>query len=138
MSLLPFDQKEGVLWINGKFVVWKEATIHPLSHGLHYASSVIEGTRIYNGKPFLLAEHIERLYQSASILDLKIPYLRSAIIEATHSLLDKDPIEVGYIRHLAWRSSEQLRVTHLKHQPVLVLLHGRFQQNCLPQIHVNH
>ena len=110
MSLFPFDQREGFLWLNGQIVVWKEATIHPLTHGLHYASSVFEGVRIYNRKPFLLTEHIERLYQSAAILGFSIPYPTDALIEATHKLLGKETIEVGYIRHFAWRGSERLRV----------------------------
>ena len=110
MSLLPFDQKEGYLWLNGKAVVWKDATIHPLTHGLHYASSVFEGVRIYNGKPFLLTEHIERLHQSAKILGFELPYSTDDIITATYDLLTKDPIDVGYIRHFAWRGSERLRI----------------------------
>ncbi|NEQ54295.1 MAG: branched-chain-amino-acid transaminase [Leptolyngbya sp. SIO3F4] len=110
MSLLPFDQKEGYLWLDGKTVVWKEATIHPLTHGLHYASSVFEGVRIYNGKAFLLTEHIERLHQSAKILGFEIPYSTDDIIAATHDLLDKEKIDVGYIRHFAWRGSERLRI----------------------------
>ena len=110
MSLLPFDQKDGILWLNGAIVVWKEATIHPLTHGLHYASSVFEGVRIYNSKPFLLTEHIERLHQSATILGFEIPYSTDAIVAATYDLLAKAPIEVGYIRHFAWRGSERLRV----------------------------
>ncbi|EKV00635.1 branched chain amino acid aminotransferase apoenzyme [Leptolyngbya sp. PCC 7375] len=110
MSLLPFDQKEGYLWLNGKTVVWKNATIHPLTHGLHYASSVFEGVRIYNGKAFLLSEHIERLHQSAKILGFKIPYSTDDIIAATHDLLTKENIDVGYIRHFAWRGSERLRI----------------------------
>lgn len=110
MSLLPFDQKEGYLWLDGNTVVWKNATIHPLTHGLHYASSVFEGVRIYNGKPFLLTEHIERLHQSAKILGFEIPYSTDDIIAATYDLLAKDTIDVGYIRHFAWRGSERLRI----------------------------
>ena len=110
MTLLPFDQKEGYLWLDGKTVVWKDATIHPLTHGLHYASSVFEGVRIYNGKAFLLAEHIERLHQSAKILGFEITYSTDEIIAATHDLLAKENIDVGYIRHFAWRGSERLRI----------------------------
>lgn len=110
MSLLPFDQKEGYLWLDGKTVIWKDATIHPLTHGLHYASSVFEGVRIYNGKPFLLTEHIERLHQSAKILGFEISYAIDDILAATHDLLAKDTIDVGYIRHFAWRGSERLRI----------------------------
>lgn len=110
MSLIPFDQKDGYLWLKGEIVVWKTATIHPLTHGLHYASSVFEGIRIYNGQPFLLMPHLERLQQSARILGFELPYGISAIADATYQLLEKAAIEVGYIRHFAWRGSEQLRV----------------------------
>ncbi len=110
MSLLPFDQKDGYLWLDGQTVVWKDAAIHPLTHGLHYASSVFEGVRIYNGKPFLLAEHIERLHQSAKILGFEISYSTDEIIAATYELLAKESIDVGYIRHFAWRGSERLRI----------------------------
>ncbi|MEM9004795.1 MAG: branched-chain-amino-acid transaminase [Cyanobacteria bacterium P01_F01_bin.86] len=110
MSLVPFDQREGFLWLNDEIVIWKEAQIHPLTHGLHYASSVFEGVRIYNGKPFLLTEHLERLYRSASILGFTIPYSIEALTKATYDLLAKEAIEVGYIRHVAWRGSEKLRV----------------------------
>ncbi|MEM9484554.1 MAG: branched-chain-amino-acid transaminase [Cyanobacteria bacterium P01_F01_bin.116] len=110
MSLLPFDQKEGYLWLNGETVIWKDATIHPLTHGLHYASSVFEGVRIYNGKAFLLVDHIERLHQSAKILGFEIPYSNDDIVAATHDLLAKEQIDVGYIRHFAWRGSERLRI----------------------------
>ena len=111
MSLFPFDQKDGHLWLDGHSVVWKDATIHPLTHGLHYASSVFEGVRIYNGQPFLLTEHIERLHQSAKILGFEIPYSTDEIIAATHQLLAKETIDVGYIRHFAWRGSEMMGVS---------------------------
>lgn len=110
MSLLPFDQKDGYLWLDGQIVVWKDAAIHPLTHGLHYASSVFEGVRIYNGKPFLLTEHIERLHQSAKILGFEISYSIDEIVAATYDLLEKESIDVGYIRHFAWRGSERLRI----------------------------
>lgn len=110
MSLLPFDQREGFLWLDGEIVVWKEATIHPLTHGLHYASSVFEGVRIYNGRPFLLTEHLERLHQSASILRFTVPYTVEAIAQATSDLLAKEAIAEGYLRHFAWRGSDKLRV----------------------------
>ena len=110
MSLLPFDQKDGYLWLDGQTTVWKDAAIHPLTHGLHYASSVFEGVRIYNGEPFLLQAHIERLHQSAKILGFELTYSTDEIVAATHDLLEKESIDIGYIRHFAWRGSERLRI----------------------------
>lgn len=110
MSLFPFDQKNGYLWLDGQTTIWKDATIHPLTHGLHYASSVFEGVRIYNSQPFLLKEHIERLHQSAKILGFELTYTTDEIVAATYDLLEKDAIDVGYIRHFAWRGSERLRI----------------------------
>ncbi|MEM9136537.1 MAG: aminotransferase class IV [Cyanobacteria bacterium P01_F01_bin.42] len=110
MTTLPFDQKDGLLWLDGELVTWKDASIHPLTHGLHYASSVFEGVRIYNGRPLLLAEHMERLHRSAKILGFEISYPIDDIIAATDELLAKESIEAGYIRHFAWRGSERLRI----------------------------
>ena len=73
MQMIPFDKRDGFIWINGSFEKWNDAKVHVLNHGLHYASCVFEGIRIYNGKIFKLDEHIYRLFKSASILDLKIP-----------------------------------------------------------------
>ena len=74
MASVPFDQLEGVIWYNGEFVPWADAKIHVLSHGLHYASSVFEGERAYNGNIFKLTEHTERLFTSAELLGFEIPY----------------------------------------------------------------
>src|SRR5690242_12843786 len=80
---LPFDQRDGYIWFDGKQVPWKEAKIHVLNHGLHYASCVFEGIRVYSGKPFKLSEHSERLIKSAEILGFKIPYSVRELNEAT-------------------------------------------------------
>ena len=74
MSIVPFDQREGVIWFNGEFVPWKDAKVHVLTHGLHYASAVFEGERAYGGEIFKLTEHTQRLFDSAEMLDMKIPF----------------------------------------------------------------
>ena len=74
MSGIPFDQREGFIWLDGEFVEWSQARLHVLTHGLHYASTVYEGERVYNGKIFKLREHSERLYRSAQLMDFVIPY----------------------------------------------------------------
>ena len=74
MALLPFDKRDGVIWMNGKLVPWGDATLHVLSHGLHYASAVFEGERAYGGEIFKLTEHSQRLIDSGKLLDFEIPY----------------------------------------------------------------
>ena len=81
MNSMPFDQREGKIFYNGTFVEWKDAKVHILNHGLHYASSIFEGTRMYNGKIFKNTQHNERLHKSAEIMDFKIPYSVSEIDE---------------------------------------------------------
>ena len=75
MQLIPFDKRDGFIWMNGKFCDWGQAKVHILNHGLHYASSVFEGIRVYNKKIFKLDDHIQRLIDSANILDLSIQFI---------------------------------------------------------------
>ncbi len=74
MSLVPYDDRDGWIWLDGEFVPWREAKVHVLTHALHYASAVFEGERMYGGKIYKLQEHSERLHRSAKILDFDIPY----------------------------------------------------------------
>jgi branched-chain amino acid aminotransferase len=110
MSIIPFDQREGVIWFNGEFVPWKEAQIHVLSHGLHYASAVFEGERAYGGEIFRLTEHTQRLFDSAEMLDMKIPYTVSEIDVACRETLSKQGFSDAYVRPIAWRGSEMMGV----------------------------
>ncbi|MBU6156933.1 MAG: branched-chain amino acid aminotransferase, partial [Alphaproteobacteria bacterium] len=73
MSLIPFDDREGQIWLDGKMVPWRDAKIHVLTHGLHYGSSIFEGQRVYNKKVFALEQHTERLFQSARLMGFEIP-----------------------------------------------------------------
>lgn len=98
--------REGLIWFNGKFVEWKDANIHILSHGLHYASSVFEGERSYSGKIFKVREHTERLFDSAKALDLKIPYSVDEIIEASRKALELNNLTNAYLRPIVWRGEE--------------------------------
>lgn len=111
MSLLPYDDRDGQIWLDGKLVPWREAKLHVLSHGLHYASSVFEGERAYGGKVFKLREHTERLERSANMLDFKLPYSRDAIEEATKTVVKVNHVQDGYVRPIAWRGAEQMAVT---------------------------
>ncbi|MGJ8531136.1 MAG: branched-chain amino acid aminotransferase [Alphaproteobacteria bacterium] len=111
MAGVPFDQMEGDIWYNGKFVPWADAQLHVLTHGLHYASSVFEGERAYSGKIFKLEEHTERLHKSAEILGFEIPYSADALNEATLELLKRQNLVDAYIRPIAWRGSEMMGVS---------------------------
>jgi branched-chain amino acid aminotransferase len=110
MSIVPFDQREGVIWMNGEFVPWKDAKIHVLSHGLHYGSGVFEGERAYGGEIFKLTEHTQRLFDSAEILDMKIPYTVAEIDAASRETLKRQGFTDAYVRPIAWRGSEMMGV----------------------------
>ncbi len=111
MSIIPFDDRDGFIWFNGDLVPWKEAKVHVLNHGLHYASSVFEGIRIYNGKAFKLHEHNERLLRSAELLGFSVPYTADELDAACNLAIKENNIENGYIRPVAWRGSEMMAIS---------------------------
>jgi branched-chain amino acid aminotransferase len=110
MALVPMDQRDGWIWYNGEMVPWKDAKIHVLTHGLHYASSVFEGQRAYGGEVFKLREHTERLIFSGKTLDFTIPYSADEIDDACRQVLAKNDLVDAYMRPVAWRGSETLSV----------------------------
>ena len=114
MTLLPFDNREGFMWLNGDLIPWKDANIHVLSHALHYGSCVFEGERAYNSKIFKLDDHTQRLFDSAKALDINIPYSPKQISEACNKILSAQKISNGYIRPVVWRGSEQMGVSAQK------------------------
>jgi branched-chain amino acid aminotransferase len=109
--MVAFDQREGVIWMNGEFIEWSDANLHVLSHGLHYASGVFEGERAYGGEIFKLTEHTERLFKSAEIMDMEIPYTVEEIDEACRQTLARQGLVDAYIRPIAWRGSEMMGVS---------------------------
>ena len=109
-----FDLRSGHIWLDGKFVDWKKAKIHVLTHGLHYGSCAFEGSRVYDGKIFKLNEHTERLYNSAKLLGFKIPYSKKKIISVSKLLIKKQKIKNGYLRPFAWRGSEMMAISAQK------------------------
>ncbi len=111
MSMLPFDDRDGVIWYNGELVQWQDAKVHVLTHGLHYASCVFEGERVYGGEVFKLTEHSERLRKSAEVLDFELPYTVAEIDEATRAVIEANEIDDGYVRPVAWRGSEMMGVS---------------------------
>ena len=112
--MLPFDDRDGLIWLDGQFVPWRDAKLHVLTHGLHYASAVFEGERAYNGTVFKMTEHHERLHESARILGFTIPWSVEQIDEATDQLLASNKIVDGYVRPIAWRGSEMMGVSAQK------------------------
>ena len=110
MATVPMDQRDGWIWYNGEMVPWKDAKLHVLTHGLHYASSVFEGQRAYGGEVFKLREHTERLIFSGKTLDFTIPYSADEIDDACRQVLAKNDLVDAYMRPVAWRGSETLSV----------------------------
>ena len=110
MTVLPFDQRDGFIWVNGELVPWKEAKLHVLSHGLHYASCVFEGERSYGGVVFKSREHSERFKRSAEILDFEVPYSVAELDAAKQLVVDKNGFKDCYVRPVAWRGSEMMAV----------------------------
>ena len=111
MASQPFDDRDGVIWYDGQLRPWRECTLHVLSHGLHFASSVFEGMRAYAGETFSLTEHIERLAQSAQVLDLELPYTVAQLCEATRQVISANDISDGYVRPVAWRGAESVGIS---------------------------
>ena len=111
MALIPFDDRDGMIWWDGALVPWRDAKLHVLTHGLHYASAVFEGERCYEGHIFRLREHTDRLINSAAILGFKLPYTAEQIDQACYDTLAANNMTEGYLRPLAWRGSEQLSVS---------------------------
>ena len=103
-----FNKREGWIWMNGSFIPWKDATSHVITQGLHYASAVFEGERAYNGKIFKSKEHTERLFKSAKILGINIPFSQNEINEAKDTLLNKMNYKNCYVRPIVWRGSTQM------------------------------
>jgi branched-chain amino acid aminotransferase len=111
MAIIPFDDRDGTIWFDGKLVPWRDAKIHVLSHALHYASCVFEGERVYGGRVFHLDQHSQRLINSAKLLGFEIPIGLAAINEATNAVVRAQGIVDGYVRPVAWRGAEQMGVS---------------------------
>ena len=110
-DLIPFDDRDGVIWFDGEMVPWRDAKVHVLSHAMHYASCVFEGERAYSRRIFKLSEHTERLFESAALLDMEIPFTPAEINAACIDLIARQDIVDGYVRPVAWRGSETMGVS---------------------------
>ena len=108
MTAKPFDNRDGIIWMNGEFIDWNDARCHIITQGMHYASAVFEGERAYNGKIFKSEEHTKRLFKSAEIVGIKIPYSEGEINKAKDELIKKMAFSDCYVRPIAWRGSQQM------------------------------
>lgn len=111
MSIIPFDDRDGVIWLNGEMVPWRDARTHSLSHGLHYASMVFEGERSYGGTIFKSREHTQRLRASCQMLDFDIPYSDDEMEAVKQQVLAENDIVDGYVRAFCWRGSEMMAIS---------------------------
>ena len=100
-----YDDRDGKIWLDGSFVEWRDANVHVLTHAMHYASSVFEGERAYNGKIFKSWEHSERFKKSANLIDFEIPYTVEEIEKAKYQSLEKNGLTDAYVRAFAWRGA---------------------------------
>jgi len=114
MEPVPFDKRQGKIWFNGKPIDWGDVKIHVLSHGLHYASCVFEGLRVYDGKIFKLEEHTERLFHSASRMGVEIPYSKESINDSCKEIVSIQKVKNGYVRPVVWRGSEMMAISAQK------------------------
>ena len=114
MEILPFDNRDGLIWMNGEFIAWNDAKCHVITQGMHYASSVFEGERAYKGKIFKSEEHTKRLFKSAATLGIDIPFSEDEINEAKDELIKKMNLEDCYVRPIVWRGSQQMGLSTSK------------------------
>ena len=116
MENIPYDKRSGKIWFNGKTVNWADANIHILNHGLHYASCVFEGERVYEGEIFKLEEHTERLFYSAKRMGIVVPYTQIEINDACRNITNIQKVQNGYVRPLIWRGSEMMAISAQKNK----------------------
>ena len=112
---MSMADRDGHIWFDGKMVDWRDARIHVLTHSLHYGMGVFEGVRAYKTKSgtaiFRLAEHTRRLFNSAKIFQMQLPYTFETIVQAQKDVVRANALESCYLRPIAWIGSEQLGVS---------------------------
>ena len=116
MESVPYDKRTGKIWFNSKTLDWSDAKIHVLNHGLHYASCVFEGERVYDGEIFKLEEHTERLFYSAKRMGMKVPYSQEVINDASKNIVNIQKVQNGYVRPIIWRGSEMMAISAQKNK----------------------
>lgn len=110
-EIIPFDEREGQIWLDGKFIPWRDAKIHVLTHGLHYGSAVFEGERVYDDVIFKSKEHTDRLFKSAELLSIKIPFSKDEIEAAKLETVKRAGFKDAYVRPVIWRGSGSMGVS---------------------------
>ena len=116
MENIPYDKRSGKIWFNGKPVEWSNAKVHVLNHGLHYASCVFEGERVYDGEIFKLEEHTKRLFYSAKRMGIEVPYSEQDINKACKDIVNIQKVSNGYVRPVIWRGSEMMAISAQKNK----------------------
>jgi len=111
MALIPFDDRDGKIWMNGEMIDWRDARTHSLTHALHYGSQVFEGERAYNGKIFKSDAHTKRLRQSCKYLDFDLPVSDAELNQIKDDVLAENNIFDGYVRAFCWRGSEMMAIS---------------------------
>src|SRR5207344_2015608 len=108
---LSMADRDGLIWYDGRMVPWREATTHVLTHSLHYGLAVFEGLRAYKTTSgtaiFRLREHTERLFNSAHIFMMKMPYDKQTLIETQKKVVRVNQLESYYVRPIAFYGSEK-------------------------------
>ena len=100
-----YSDRDGMIWMDGELVPWRDANVHILSHAMHYASSVFEGERCYSGTIFESVKHSRRLLKSGEMIDMPIPWTVEQIEEAKYATLKANDLTDAYVRPVAWRGS---------------------------------
>ena len=114
--MITYDKRSGKIWYNNELVDWGDVKLHVLSHGLHYASCVFEGERVYDGEIFKLEEHTERLFYSAKRMGIEVPYSQKEINEACKNIVNIQKVKNGYVRPVIWRGSEMMAISAQKNK----------------------
>ena len=109
--MIPYDKRDGKIWHNNQLVEWGDVKLHVLNHGLHYASCVFEGLRVYDGEIFKLEEHTTRFFYSAKRMGFEIPYNEEEINKASREIVKVQNVQNGYVRPVAWRGSEMMAIS---------------------------
>ena len=119
-----YEDRDGTIWMDGELINWRDAKAHVLTHALHYASSVFEGERCYNGKIFKGVQHSERLRESARLLDFEIPYTVEEIEAAKYAMLEANGWTDAYVRAVAWRGAGEDMGVSAARNPVRLAITG--------------